>query len=268
MLCLQDWYNLWRPLANSFSGKQEEGETSTGQWETSLHCNWYFFFLYVARPDTHPVKFSSPRSLLGPSCTWRWFWRRAVPSPLLLRCAGGSHPPPPLCLRATVNDHTGTNTAQWRAPSANSSCRGLIKIKGGIGGKGDAVPTRVMQVAPERSPVRSLASGGVQVFHRLTKSKHRGTSITTTGCRQECAHCWRDVVPLCPRCCHLTWLEQGQSCTFFNVIYWYCICHRYLYSCSAIFCKDVFWMWKKKNNYDDMYLCVCVWVCMWDSVVI
>lgn len=24
MLCLQDWYNLWRPLANSFSGSTEE----------------------------------------------------------------------------------------------------------------------------------------------------------------------------------------------------------------------------------------------------
>lgn len=47
---------------------------------------------------TNQVKFSFPRSTSGPSCTWKWFWRRAEQSPPLPRCAVGWHPLPQLYL--------------------------------------------------------------------------------------------------------------------------------------------------------------------------
>lgn len=67
----------------------------------------------LSNTATYPVKFSSPRSSSGPSCTWRWFWHRAELSPPLPHCAGGSHLPLRLCLHVNMETQV---TARKQTP--------------------------------------------------------------------------------------------------------------------------------------------------------
>lgn len=69
----------------------------------------------------------------------------------------------------------------FRQTIVNSSCLGLIKNKSGSEGGTTHIPTRILQVAPERSPIRSLASRSVQVFHRLDKDKHNSIAIINSS---------------------------------------------------------------------------------------
>lgn len=80
-------------------------EIIVDSWSDFVQSLSHSFISFVT--PTNQVKFSFPRSTSGPSCTWKWFWRRAEQSPLLPRCAVGWHPLPQLYLHINTGHCAG-----------------------------------------------------------------------------------------------------------------------------------------------------------------